>query len=81
MKFKQAAMAQQIAASNITNKSRLKVLNARQQVLDDIFEDARSALPEIQKNKEKYAVLLKNLILEVCSLRKVLMTGNVWDYG
>jgi len=67
-KFKHAAMAQQIATSNITNKSRLKVLNARQQVLDAIFEDARTRLPEIQGDGEKYTVLLKNLILEVGSL-------------
>ena len=57
-------MAQQIAASNITNKSRLRVLNARQEVLDSIFEDARKRLPEIQKDKKKYSELLKKLILE-----------------
>jgi V-type H+-transporting ATPase subunit E len=57
-------MAQQIAASNITNKSRLKILNARQQVLDAIFEDARKKLPDIQKDKKKYGETLKNLILE-----------------
>jgi V-type H+-transporting ATPase subunit E len=57
-------MAQQIAASNITNKSRLKILNARQQVLDQIFEDARKKLPGIQKDKKKYEETLKNLILE-----------------
>jgi V-type H+-transporting ATPase subunit E len=64
-KYKQASMAQQIAASNISNKSRLRILNSRQQVLDSIFEDARQKLPEIQKDKEKYAKLLKNLILQV----------------
>ena len=57
-------MAQQIAASNITNKSRLRILNARQQVLDQIFEDARKKLPDIQKDKKKYEEILKNLILE-----------------
>ena len=64
-KYKHAAMAQQIQASNITNKSRLRVLNARQQVLDSIFEDARKKLPQIQKDSAKYEVMLKNLILEV----------------
>lgn len=64
-KYKHASMAQQIAASNITNKSRLMILNARQQVLDGIFEDARKRLPDIQKDKKKYEDLLKNLILEV----------------
>jgi V-type H+-transporting ATPase subunit E len=58
-------MAQQIAASNITNKSRLRILNAREEVVDSIFEDARQRLPDIQKDKEKYQSILKNLILEV----------------
>ena len=62
-------MAQQIQASNITNKSRLRVLNARQQVLDSIFEDARDKLPQIQKDSAKYESMLKNLILEVCFWR------------
>ena len=57
-------MAQQIAASNITNKSRLRILNARQQVLDSIFEDARKRLTDIQKDQKKYEETLKNLILE-----------------
>jgi len=57
-------MAQQIAASNITNKSRLRILNARQQVLDQIFEDARKKLPDVQKDKKNYEETLKNLILE-----------------
>jgi V-type H+-transporting ATPase subunit E len=64
-KHKHAAMAQQIAASNITNKSRLRILNARQQVLDSIFEGARQKLPDVQKVKERYGKLLKKLILEV----------------
>jgi V-type H+-transporting ATPase subunit E len=58
-------MAQQIAASNLANKSRLQVLNARQLVLDDIFEKAREKVPEISKDKGKYQKLLKGLILEV----------------
>jgi V-type H+-transporting ATPase subunit E len=57
-------MAQQITKSNITNKSRLRVLAARQEILDNIFEEARGRLGEIAKDKKKYGVLLKNLILE-----------------
>jgi V-type H+-transporting ATPase subunit E len=68
-------MAQQITTSNITNKSRLRILSARQEVLDSIFEDARKRLPEIQKG-EKYGQLLKNLILEVIRGRR-LMVGDV----
>lgn len=73
-RYKHASMAQQISASNLTNRSRLRVLNARQEVLDGIFEDATTKLPDIQKDKAKYGELLKNLILEVqrppsCRLR------------
>ena len=82
LKFKHAAMAQQIAASNITNKSRLKILNARQQVLDEIFEDAKTMLPNIHKNKKQYADLLKKLILEVIVFYGVtLIVGNVCHHG
>jgi len=64
-KYKHASMAQQIAASNLINRSRLRILNARQGVLDVVFEDARKNLPDIQKDSNKYGELLKNLILEV----------------
>jgi len=82
-KYKHAAMAQQIAASNITNKSRLRILNARQQVLDSIFEDARKKLPDVQKDKTKYGNLLQVLILEVwCyNFRNWLMEGHVCCHG
>lgn len=63
-------MAQQITTSNITNKSRLRILSARQEILDSIFEDAGKRLPEIQKG-EKYGKLLKNLILEVFRGRRL----------
>jgi len=77
-KYKHASMAQQIAASNITNKSRLRVLNARQEVLDSIFEEARKKLPDIQKDTDKYTDLLKKLILEVGLYPKEkLILGNV----
>jgi V-type H+-transporting ATPase subunit E len=68
-KYKHASMAQQILTSNITNKSRLRILSARQEVLDSIFEDGRKRLPDVQKDKTKYGKLLKNLILEVVSTR------------
>lgn len=68
-KYKHASMAQQIAASNLANKSRLRILNARQQVLDDIFDKARKKLPEVQNDKANYRKLLKDLILEVALLK------------
>jgi V-type H+-transporting ATPase subunit E len=37
-KFKTAQMSQQITRSTVANKTRLKVLSARQELLDGIFE-------------------------------------------
>jgi len=63
-KFKQAELSQQIARSNVTNKTRLKVLAARQQLLDDIFDKAREKLADISKDAGRYEDILKNLVLE-----------------
>lgn len=65
-KFKQAVMSQQITRSTVANKTRLKVLAARQELLDDIFEQAEGRLAELSgaKDKKKYGETLKNLVLE-----------------
>lgn len=63
-KFKQAQMSQQITRSTVANKTRLKVLGARQELLDEIFEKAQKKLAEGAKDKTKYQAILKNLILE-----------------
>ena len=62
-KFKQASMSQQITRSTQANKTRLRVLSARQELLDDLFEKARSKLNETSKGKD-YEKVLKDLILE-----------------
>jgi V-type H+-transporting ATPase subunit E len=63
-KFKQAALSQQITRSTVANKTRLKVLGARQELLDSIFEEARGKLAEGVKDKKKYQAILKGLILQ-----------------
>lgn len=63
-KFKQASMSQQITRSTLANKTRIKVLSARQELLDDLFEKARGKLEDFAKDKKKYTELCKNLILE-----------------
>ena len=63
-KFKQASMSQQITRSTLANKTRLKVLSARQELLDDLFEQARGKLGEYTKDKGKYGAICKGLILE-----------------
>jgi len=63
-KFKAASMSQQITRSTLANKTRLKVLSARQELLEDIFEQAQKKLGDATKNKQKYEDILKNLMLE-----------------
>lgn len=63
-KFKQAAMSQQITRSTVANKTRLRTLGARQELLDDLFDQTRSKLGSATKDKGKYQGVLKNLILE-----------------
>ncbi|KAK9776351.1 putative V-type proton ATPase subunit E [Seiridium cardinale] len=63
-KFKQASMTQQITRSTVANKTRLKVLGARQELLDEIFEAAGKKLTDGAKDEKKYRGILKNLILE-----------------
>jgi len=62
-KFKQAAMSQQITRSTSANKTRLRVLQARQELLDRLFDDARKKI--VTKGKDTdYDDTLKDLILE-----------------
>ncbi|KAI0097973.1 ATPase, V1/A1 complex, subunit E [Nemania sp. FL0031] len=62
-KFKQASMTQQITRSTVANKTRLRVLGARQELLDDIFDEAAKKLAEAAKGKD-YQKVLKGLLLE-----------------
>jgi len=57
-------MSQQITRSTVSNKSRLRVLSARQELLDRLFEDAGKKLGDVAKDKSKYQGIMKNLILE-----------------
>lgn len=64
-KIKQAEVAQKIAQSNQTNKSRLKILQTREQHLQSLFDAARDKLNDIAKDQEKYKKLVGQLILQV----------------
>ena len=82
-KFKQASMSQQITRSTLSNKTRIKVLSARQELLDDLFEKARGKLGSYADDKGKYQEICKNLILEgVYALdeRKVAVRARKADY-
>ncbi|CAK7208949.1 V-ATPase V1 sector subunit E [Sporothrix bragantina] len=64
-KFKQATMSQQITRSTVANKTRLQVLTARQELLDNLFETARKKLAaEASSSPAKYKELLSKLVLE-----------------
>ncbi|KAI5305708.1 V-ATPase V1 sector subunit E [Ascosphaera pollenicola] len=64
-KFKQAAMAQQIVKSTLANKTRIRVLSARQELLDDLFDQARSHIASAAgSGKFDYNKALTGLILE-----------------
>jgi len=63
-KFKQARMSQQVTRSTLANKMRLRVLAARQELVDDIFEAARSRLADGLAEKARYQSVLRGLIRE-----------------
>ncbi|TPX37100.1 hypothetical protein SmJEL517_g00908 [Synchytrium microbalum] len=63
-KKKQAEVQRKIAQSNHINKSRLRVLQARQEVLNDIFTEARGKLATLTKDPKAYSKLLADSIAE-----------------
>lgn len=82
-KFKTARMSQQITQSTVANKTRLKVLSARQELLDGIFEQAQGKLKEATNDKGKYTEILKNLLLEgmyALDEGKLQVRGRKQDY-
>lgn len=82
-KFKQASMSQQITRSTVANKTRLRVLSARQEVLDELFEAASQKLKSAAKDKAKYKVVLKGLLLEglyALNEPKLLVRARKVDY-
>lgn len=63
-KFKQATMSQQITRSTLANKTRLRVLGARQELLDDIFDAAEKRLGDAARDGARYQAVLEGLLLE-----------------
>ena len=62
-KFTQAGMSQQITKSTLANKQRLRILSARQELLDNLFEEASKKLSDTA-GSGNYEEILKQLILE-----------------
>ncbi|KAJ5166122.1 uncharacterized protein N7482_004903 [Penicillium canariense] len=63
-KFKQAAMSQQITRSTLANRTRLRVLGGRQELLDELFQQARDKVSTVAASDKKYQTMLEGLILE-----------------
>ncbi|KAJ3357572.1 V-ATPase V1 sector subunit E [Kappamyces sp. JEL0680] len=73
-KLKQSDVQRKISQSHLINKNRfailgltgarLKVLASRQQVLNDLFAEARAQLHSLTSDQAAYGALLKNLILQ-----------------
>ncbi|MCJ1311225.1 V-ATPase V1 sector subunit E [Agyrium rufum] len=83
-RFKQAGMSQQITRSTMANKTRLKVLSARQELLEDLFEKSRNKLSKAAEgDKSKYAEIMKGLVLEgvyALSEKKLAIRAREKDY-
>lgn len=62
-KFKQASMSQQITRSTMANKTRLKVLSARQGLLEELFEQTRGKVGNVSKRGD-YGEIMTGLLLE-----------------
>ncbi|KAI8326921.1 ATP synthase subunit [Choanephora cucurbitarum] len=63
-KIKQAEVQKKIAQSNHINKTRLRILQERQKVLDDLFEEAEKRIADVSSDEEQYGTLLEGLILQ-----------------
>ncbi|KAF5381538.1 hypothetical protein D9615_005484 [Tricholomella constricta] len=63
-KRKGAEVAQKIAQSNLTNKSRLKLLHRREEHLQDLFATSRAAVIELAKDEVRYVQFLEGVIVQ-----------------
>ncbi|KAG0244416.1 V-ATPase V1 sector subunit E [Actinomortierella wolfii] len=63
-KVKQADVQRRIAQSNSINKSRLTLLVARQQMLDELFAQARTKLLDVTKDEKRYSKFMADALLQ-----------------
>lgn len=69
-KYKQNKLAQQITKSTLANKTRLKVLDAKEKLFEDVVSKAHDEIKKLPANKAKYEQLLSELIEECMVLLK-----------
>jgi len=80
-KMKQVEVQRKIQYSNRLNQSRLKILQARDQVVESIFQEARSRLTQIVSSPN-YKSLLSKLVLQalfLCMEAKVTIVARKQD--
>ncbi|KAF9157731.1 V-ATPase V1 sector subunit E [Actinomortierella ambigua] len=63
-KVKQADVQRRIAQSNSINKSRMTLLVARQQMLDNLFAEARTKLLDVAKDEKRYRKFMHDALLQ-----------------
>ncbi|KAF9008725.1 ATPase V1/A1 complex subunit E [Cyathus striatus] len=63
-KRKGAEVAQKIAQSTLTNKSRLKLLHRREEHLQDLFLNARNSLASLSQQEGRYIQFLEGIIVQ-----------------
>ena len=63
-KLKQAQVQRKITQSHLINKNRLSVLEARQQLLMDLFSEAKINLTSLSANEAAYEELMTNLLVQ-----------------
>lgn len=63
-KMKQASVQRKIAQSSQTNKSRIRVLQAREELLNQLYDDVKFKLSTLSQNQTEYQSLLEKLVLE-----------------
>ncbi|ORZ31764.1 ATPase, V1/A1 complex, subunit E [Catenaria anguillulae PL171] len=90
-KMKQFEVQRKIAASNHTNKAKVKVLQKRHDLLAQTFNDTRAQLETLTADQPKYKELIKGLLVQSflelletdvvvqCVERDVLVVNSVLD--
>lgn len=63
-KLKGAEVAQKIAQSTLTNKSRLKLLQQREEHLQDLFNSARTEILQLAADEGRYVQFLQSAIVQ-----------------
>jgi len=63
-KRKGAETAQKIAQSTLTNKSRLKLLQQREEHLQDLFSTARASIDDLAADEGRYVQFLEGVITQ-----------------